>query len=99
MGVVETNACFSSCVPLKPWGEGRPSGRGRTALYEGSFVPRLGVEPELQMPVYTTAIVTPDLSHACNLHLSSRQRQILNPLSEARGRTHILTDTSQVCCC
>ena len=47
-------------------------------------VPRLGVESELQLPAYTTAIATPDLSHICNLYHSSRQCQILNPLSEAR---------------
>ena len=32
----------------------------------------------------------PDLSHACNLHHSSWQHQILNPLSEARDQTHNL---------
>ena len=45
---------------------------------------RLGVESELQLPAYATAIATPDPSHICNLHHSSRQCQILNPLSEAR---------------
>ena len=33
----------------------------------------------------------------CNLHRSSWQRQILNPLSESRDRTSILMDTSQFC--
>ena len=33
---------------------------------------------------------------AAGLHHSSKQRQILNPLSEARDWTCILTDTSQV---
>ena len=33
---------------------------------------------------YTTATATPDLSHVCNLHHSSRQRWILNPLSKAK---------------
>ena len=46
---------------------------------------RLGVESELQLLAYTTATATPDLSHVWDLHHSSRQRQILNPLSEARG--------------
>ena len=32
----------------------------------------------------------------CDLHYSSQQHWILNPLSEARDRTHILMDTSQV---
>ena len=35
--------------------------------------------------------------HICNVHHSSRQRWIFNPLSEARDRTHILMDPSQVC--
>ena len=39
----------------------------------------------------------PDVRHVCDLRNSSRQCQILNPLSEARGRTCILMDTSQIC--
>ena len=55
-------------------------------------VPRLGVQLELQMPAYTTAtaIATPDPSCVCNLHHSSGQRQILNPLSKARDQTRNL---------
>ena len=41
-------------------------------------VPKLGVESELQLPAYTTATATPNLSHVCHLHYSSGQRQILN---------------------
>ena len=37
------------------------------------------------------------LSHVCNLHHSSWQCWILNPLSEARDRTRVLTDISRVC--
>ena len=59
-------------------------------------VPRLGVESEVQLLAYTTATATPDLSLVCDLYHSSWQCQILNPLSEARGRTCILMDTSQV---
>ena len=59
-------------------------------------VPRLGVELELQLPAYTTATATQDPSCICDLYHSSWQRQILNSLSEARDRTHILMDTSQV---
>ena len=33
-------------------------------------VPRRGVEWQLLLPVYATAIATPDLSHACDLHHS-----------------------------
>ena len=35
----------------------------------------------------------------CDLHRSSRKHRILNPLSEARDRTHVLMDTSLVCYC
>ena len=56
-------------------------------------VPSLGVESELQPPVYTTATATPDLSRICDLHCSLRQHWILNLLREARDRTHILMDT------
>ena len=48
-------------------------------------VPRPGLE--LQLPAYTTATATQDLSLVCNLHHSPWQCQILNPLSEARGHT------------
>ena len=34
-------------------------------------VPRLGVQSELQLPAYTTAIAMQDLSCVCNLHHSS----------------------------
>ena len=47
-------------------------------------VPRLGVESELQLLVYTTARTTRDLSHICNLCHSLQQCLILNILSEAR---------------
>ena len=48
-------------------------------------VPRLGVESELQLLAYPTATATWDLSRICDLHLSSQQYRILNPLSEASG--------------
>ena len=60
-------------------------------------VPRLRVESELSLLAYTTATAIRDLSRICNLHHSSWQRQNLNPLREARGRTHILMDPSRVC--
>ena len=50
-------------------------------------ISRLGVKLELQPPAYTTARAVPDLSRICNLHHSSQQRQILNPLSEAKDQT------------
>ena len=44
----------------------------------------------------TTATAKPHLSLVCDLHHSSRQHWILNPLSEARNWTCVLMDTSQV---
>ena len=58
--------------------------------------PRLEVELELQLLVYTTATATWDLSHVCDLHHSSQQHQIPDPLSEARDQTHSLMDTNQI---
>ena len=59
-------------------------------------VPSLWVDSELQLPAYTTATAMQDLSHICNLHYSSRQCRILNPLSEARDQTLVLMDTSWI---
>ena len=63
-------------------------------------VPRLAVQSELQLPAYTTAIATSDLGCVCDLHHSSWQCQILNPLSEARNRTYDLMVPRQIpfCC-
>ena len=59
-------------------------------------VPRLAVKSELQLLAYTTATATWDPSWVCNLHHSSWQCWILNPLSKARDRTYILIDTSRI---
>ena len=59
-------------------------------------VPRLGVKSELQLPAYTTATAKPEPSCICDLHHSSQQCRILNPLNEARDRTFVLMDTSQI---
>ena len=56
--------------------------------------PRLGAKAELQLLAYATATATPDPSHVFDLHHSSRQCRILDPLSEARDGTHILIDPS-----
>ena len=53
-------------------------------------VSRLGVQLELQLPAYTAATATQDLSCICNLHHRSQQHQILNPPSEARDGTRNL---------
>ena len=50
-------------------------------------VSRLGVKLELRLPAYTTATAMQDPSPICDLYHSSRQRQILNPLSETKDRT------------
>ena len=57
----------------------------------------VGVESKLQLPTYTTVTARQDPSRICNLHHSSWQRQILNPLSEARDRTQNLMVTTQIC--
>ena len=60
-------------------------------------VPGLGVKSELQLPDYITATATPDPSHVCDLHHSSRQRWIiLNLLSEARDQTLNLVVLSRI---
>ena len=56
-------------------------------------VPRLGVDSELQLPAYATAMATLDPSCFCNLCCNLQQCWILNPLNEVRDRTHILMDT------
>ena len=57
---------------------------------------RLGVKLELQLPAYTTATTKRAPSCIYNLHHSSRQHQILYPLSKARDQTQVLMDTSWV---
>ena len=53
-------------------------------------VPRLGVELELLLPAYTTATAMPAWSCLCNLHRSSQQHRVLDPLSGSRDRTFVL---------
>ena len=62
-------------------------------------VPRLGVKLELQLQAYTTATAMQDLSCVFDLHHSSRQRQILNPLSEAKDQTRNLMIPSWILFC
>ena len=57
-------------------------------------VPRQGVESELKLPAYTTATAIGDPRHVCDLHLSSLQHRILNPLSKDRDQTHVLMDAN-----
>ena len=60
-------------------------------------VPRLEVESELQLPAYATATAAREPSCICELHHSSWQRWILNPLSETRDQTRNLMVPSQIC--
>ena len=59
-------------------------------------VPGLEVELERQLQAYATTTATWDLSHLCDLHCSLWQRQILNPLGEARHGTCNLMVPSQI---
>ena len=68
-----------------PWHLGGSQARGGIGA-------AVGVESEWQLPAYTTVTATQDPNRICNLHHSSQQHWILNPLSEARDGTHILTD-------
>ena len=54
----------------------------------------LGVKSRL--PAYDTATAMWYLSHICDLHHSSGQCPILNPLSKGRDGTLILVDTSRI---
>ena len=60
---------------------------------------RLGVESELQLLAYATATAVLDPSCICDLHDSSKQCRILNPIIKARGQTPVLVDTSWVHYC
>ena len=59
-------------------------------------VPRPGGKLELRLLASTRATATPDLSHVFNLHPSSRQHRILNPLSKARDWSHVFVDSSWI---
>ena len=58
-------------------------------------VSRLGVKSEQQLLAHDTATAMPNPRLICNLHHSSRQCQILNPLSETRDQICIFMGTSQ----
>ena len=53
---------------------------------------RPGVEWKLQLLAYTTATATQDPNQVCDLHHTQlTAMRILNPLSEARDQTCVLT--------
>ena len=53
----------------------------------------LGVDLELELPAYITAIAMQDPSRIWDLYGILRQYRILNPLSKAWDWTHIFMDT------
>ena len=59
-------------------------------------VPRIGVKSELQLLAYARATAMQELSLVWNLHHSSQQCRIPDPLNEARNGTCIIMDPSQV---
>ena len=63
-------------------------------------VPRQGIQLEQQLLANITVTAMPDLSCLCDLHHSSWQTQILNPLSEARDQTRNFMVPGQIrfCC-
>ena len=58
--------------------------RATPAAHGGSQARGVIRATELQLPAYTTATAVPDPSRVCDLHQSSQQHQIVNPLSGAR---------------
>ena len=57
----------------------------------------LPVYLELLLPAYATVTAMPDPSRICDLHHSSQQCQILNPLSEARDQAWNLMVPHPIC--
>ena len=66
------------------------------AAHAASGSSRVGVGLELQLPAYATDTATQDPSYICDLHHTSQQCWIHNPLSKARDQTHILMDTGWI---
>ena len=69
---------FSMATPM-PYGSSLVKGQIRAS--------------ELQLQAYTTVTAMLNLNHICDLCRSLWQCWSLNPLSEARDRNHILTET------
>ena len=63
-------------------------------FFRAAPVPRLRVKSKPQLSAYATATATRDLSWVCDLHHSSWQRWILNPMSKARDQTHMVMGPS-----
>ena len=97
----ERNNCHLSLPPHEK--EGHFNTRNVRICYYYFFlwfwhmeVPRPQVALELQLPAYTMATVTLDLSHICDLRRSLQQCLFLNLWSKARDWSCVLIDTSQV---
>ena len=73
-----------------------PPFRAAPTAYEGS---QARGQIELQLPACTTATAMQNPSCICNLHHSSQQGPILNPLSKARDGIPNLLVPSQICFC
>ena len=58
--------------------------------------PRLRVKSKLRLLIYTRATATQDASCIGDLHHSSQQHQILNPMHTARDQTRNLMVTSHI---
>ena len=69
--------------------------RATTAVYRGSQARGL-IRTAAAGLYHSHSTATWDPSHVFDLHHSLCQHQILNPLSKARDRTHVLMDTSWV---
>ena len=61
--------------------------------------PGEGSKSELELLAYTQLTAMQDPSHVCDLHHSSRQCRILNPLNEASDQTQDLLVPGQICFC
>ena len=72
--------------------------RAASEAYEGSQARGL-IGAAVASLTTATATATRDPSHVCDLHHSSQQCQILNPLSEARDQTRNLMVSSWIHFC
>jgi len=64
-----------------------------TLVVYGGSQARGQIGARAAVPTYATVTETWDLSQICDLHHGLWQHQVLDPLSEARDQTCILTET------
>ena len=65
-------------------------------LPQQAMVPGRGGKSALPLPADAAAPAPRDPSRVCNLHHSSQQHRVLNPLSKARNRTSNLMVPSRI---